>query len=58
MSYSFGERGPETVIPGAVASSGARRAGSGGRTVMNFQFYGTQYPSPEQQQAMLLKASP
>jgi len=45
--YHFGENGPETVTPG-VGGTGAG---------VNIQFFGPQYPSPEMQQAMLMKAS-
>jgi hypothetical protein len=55
-SYSFGENGPETVIPGVAGGSGTQGGGRGG-TVVNFNWYGPQMPSPEQQQALFLKAS-
>jgi hypothetical protein len=58
-AYSFGENGPETVIPGATTSAGAAagQGGSGGGTVVNFNYFGPQAPTPEQQQALFLKAS-
>ena len=45
QSYSFAERGPETVIPGTPPSSGTQS--SGGGTVVNFNYYGPQQPGPE-----------
>ena len=55
QSYRFAENGPETVIPGTPPSSGTSTAGGG--TVVNFQYLRPQAPSPEQQQALFLKAS-
>jgi hypothetical protein len=45
--YTFAENGPETVVPGA----------GGAAPVVNnyFTFTGTQHPTPEQQQAMLMQ---
>ena len=59
-SYSFGENGPETVVPGVAGASSTQGGGGGsggGGTVVNFNYYGPQAPSPEQQQALFLKAS-
>jgi hypothetical protein len=57
-SYSFGENGPETVVPGVASGSSTQGGGSsGGGNVINFNWYGPQMPSPEQQQALFMKAS-
>ena len=57
-SYSFGENGPETVVPGVASGSSTQGGGSsGGGNVINFNYYGPQAPSPEQQQALFMKAS-
>jgi phage-related protein len=47
-----GEAGPELVTAGQTGATVTPMSGGGANVMM--QFYGTQYPTPEQQQAMIL----